>query len=78
MVVYGEGAYRCTTHGAVRPVRPAEALAPATSSRAARCGYPDPATIDEDAPLDPRNTYAATKVHTEHLAPVYAREAGAP
>jgi len=33
--------------------------------------------ITEDAPLDPRNVYAATKVHTEHLATLYARESGA-
>ncbi len=81
MVVYGEGAYRCATHGAVRPApRRIEALeAGDFEPGCPRCGAPlAPTTIDEDAPLDPRNTYAATKVHTEHLATVYGREAGAP
>ena len=33
-----------------------------------RCGAPLAwAPIDEDAPLDPRNVYAATKLHQEHL-----------
>ena len=81
MVVYGEGAYRCATHGAVRPgQRTADALARGEfEPPCPECGQTlDPATIDEDAPLDPRNTYAATKLHTEHLATVYGREAGAP
>jgi dTDP-L-rhamnose 4-epimerase len=30
--------------------------------------------VDEDQPLDPRNTYAATKLHQEHLAFVFGRE----
>ena len=33
-------------------------------------------TVDEDAPLDPRNVYAATKVAQEHLASAWARESG--
>ena len=80
MVVYGEGAYRCATHG---PVRPGPRLAESLSSGdfeppCPECGRPlEPALITEDAPLDPRNTYAATKLHTEHLATVYGREAGA-
>src|SRR6266496_4167063 len=32
----------------------------------------------EDAASDPRNVYAATKLHQEHLAFAFAREAGAP
>ena len=37
-----------------------------------------PGSIDEDAPLDPRNVYAATKVHQEHLCAAFARETGTP
>ena len=36
-----------------------------------------PRVIAEDAPLDPRNVYAATKLHQEHLCAAYAREHGA-
>jgi dTDP-L-rhamnose 4-epimerase len=35
------------------------------------------AAIDEAAPVDPRNVYAATKLHQEHLGATWAREAGA-
>jgi dTDP-L-rhamnose 4-epimerase len=34
------------------------------------------ATVPEDAPLDPRSTYAATKVAQEHLAASWARLSG--
>lgn len=81
MVVYGEGAYRCASHGAVRPgPRTAEALAQGDfEPPCPECGSAlRPEVITEDAPLDPRNTYAATKLHTEHLAAVYGNEAGAP
>jgi dTDP-L-rhamnose 4-epimerase len=30
--------------------------------------------VDEDAPVDPRNVYAATKVHQEHLLHAFERE----
>ena len=33
--------------------------------------------MPEDAPLDPRNVYAATKVAQEHLCAAFARETGA-
>ena len=35
------------------------------------------APIDEPAPVEPRNVYAATKLHQEHLCALWAREAGA-
>jgi dTDP-L-rhamnose 4-epimerase len=81
MVVYGEGAYRCAEHGVVRPMpRPRARLeAGAFESSCPRCGNdlaPEP--ISEDAPTDPRNVYAATKLHQEHLCSVYARERAAP
>jgi dTDP-L-rhamnose 4-epimerase len=34
--------------------------------------------VPEDAPADPRNVYAATKVAQEHLCASFARETGAP
>ena len=36
----------------------------------------DPGRVDEDAPPDPRNAYAATKLAQEHLAATWARETG--
>ena len=36
----------------------------------------DTATVGEDAPLDPRNAYAASKVAQEHLAASWARLTG--
>ena len=70
MVVYGEGRYRCPRHGLVRP-------GPREPARLDRGDW-DPACpecgrmllaepVPEDAPADPRNVYAATKLHQEHL-----------
>ncbi|RRR98092.1 NAD-dependent epimerase/dehydratase family protein [Glycomyces terrestris] len=80
MVVYGEGRYRCPDHGDVRaaPRRRADLDAGRFEPRCHRCGTALAwAPVTEDAPLDPRNVYAATKVHTEHLASLYGRESGA-
>lgn len=77
MVVYGEGRYRCQDHGVVR------AAARSTVDLAA--GRYDPlcphcgaqlawGVVPEDAPLDPRSTYAATKVASEHLSSAWARQ----
>ena len=79
MVVYGEGRYRCREHGAVTPPpRPPELLAAGRFEPPCdRCGRslaPEP--IAEDSPLRPRNVYAATKVHQEHLCEAFARESG--
>jgi len=77
MVVYGEGAYRCATHGSVRPsVRHSEALdAGAFEPPCPRCGRAVEAEpISEAAPVDPRNVYATTKLAQEHLCRAYARE----
>ena len=38
----------------------------------------EPESVTEDAPTDPRNVYAATKLHQEHLAVVYGRELAVP
>jgi dTDP-L-rhamnose 4-epimerase len=37
-----------------------------------------PEAIGEDARPDPRNVYAATKLHQEHLAAAFSRESGVP
>lgn len=79
MVVYGEGAYDCTSHGRVRPgPRAEEDLAKRSfEPRCPACGAPlTSAVIAEDAPLDPRNAYATTKLAQEHLAANWARETG--
>ncbi len=81
MVVYGEGRYRCGRHGAVRPApRARHALEEGRfEPECPSCGaalVPEP--VPEDAPLDPRNVYAATKVHQEHLCSALERERGVP
>ena len=79
MVVYGEGAYTCADHGQVRPgPRRAEALAADQfEPPCPTCGAAlRDATVDESAPMDPRNGYAATKVAQEHLSGCWARETG--
>ncbi|WP_322766797.1 NAD-dependent epimerase/dehydratase family protein [Frankia sp. Cr1] len=80
MVVYGEGAYRCAADGPVRPA-PRHDL----DLRAGRyeppcpsCGQPlEPTLVGEDARLEPRSVYAATKVAQEHLAAAWAVGTGA-
>ncbi|GLW20071.1 NAD-dependent epimerase/dehydratase family protein [Microbispora triticiradicis] len=79
MVVYGEGAYECGEHGPVRPrPRAAEDLDRGIfEPRCPGCASPlTPAVIGEDAPADPRNAYATTKLAQEHLAANWARETG--
>jgi len=79
MVVYGEGAYTCATHHSV---------APGPRSRTdlengifdppcPQCGSAlTPAMVTEASRLDPRNVYAATKLHQEHLATAYSIATG--
>jgi dTDP-L-rhamnose 4-epimerase len=77
MVVYGEGRYRCPTHGDVRPAprAPADLEAGRFEPPCPECGLPlEPASIGEDAPTEPRSVYAATKLHQEHLCGLFARE----
>lgn len=79
MVVYGEGRYNCPLHGHVRPGPRAvqdldngrfEPICP-------RCGAAlDPGLVGEEAPADPRNVYATTKLAQEHLAACWARATG--
>jgi dTDP-L-rhamnose 4-epimerase len=80
MVVYGEGRYACPRHGIVRP--PPRAAADLAAGRfeppCPSCGRPlEPRAVPEDAPVDPRNVYAATKLQQEHLCAAFARETGA-
>lgn len=79
MVVYGEGGYRCQAHGQVRPAPRAAAdlAAGRFEPRCPHCHAELGTTlVAEDAPLDPRNVYAATKVAQEHLAGSWARATG--
>ncbi|MFF4340692.1 NAD-dependent epimerase/dehydratase family protein [Kitasatospora sp. NPDC001540] len=79
MVVYGEGAYRCGAHGPVAPGprRAADLDAGRFEPPCPRCGEPLlPGLVAEDAPADPRNVYAATKLAQEHLASAWARACG--
>lgn len=78
MVIYGEGRYACPEHGTVRalPRDPADLDAGRFDPRCA-CGLPlEPEPVGEDAPPDPRNAYAVSKLAQEHLAAVWARETG--
>ncbi|MGH3426053.1 MAG: NAD-dependent epimerase/dehydratase family protein [Mycobacteriales bacterium] len=79
MVVYGEGAYASPTLGSIRP--PARAERDLAAGRfdplCPDTGVPlEPGLVGEDAPLDPRNTYAATKVMQEYLSGIWARGTG--
>ncbi|RSS49939.1 NAD-dependent epimerase/dehydratase family protein [Streptomyces sp. WAC07061] len=79
MVVYGEGRYECAGHGVVRPGPRAAADLEAGrfEPRCPRCGDAlVPGLVDEDAPADPRNVYATTKLAQEHLAAAWARSTG--
>jgi dTDP-L-rhamnose 4-epimerase len=79
MVVYGEGRYLCEVHGPTpAPSRPVERLAAGRFEPVcSECGRGlEPVAVDESAPADPRNVYAATKLSQEHLCAAYARERG--
>jgi dTDP-L-rhamnose 4-epimerase len=79
MVVYGEGAYACRRHGPVRPAERTEHELAAGRFEPAcpRCAAAlDPVLVDEDAPVDPRSVYAATKAAQEHLTAAWARHCG--
>ncbi|SFE01470.1 dTDP-L-rhamnose 4-epimerase [Actinacidiphila alni] len=79
MVVYGEGRYACGRHGVVRPGprQVADLDAGRFEPPCPHCGEPlAPGLVDEDAPADPRNVYAATKLAQEHLAAAWARATG--
>ncbi|MFG2725195.1 NAD-dependent epimerase/dehydratase family protein [Streptomyces canus] len=79
MVVYGEGRYTCARHGTVRPGP--RAVADLDAGRfeppCPVCGADlSSGLVGEDAPVDPRNVYATTKLTQEHLAASWARATG--
>jgi dTDP-L-rhamnose 4-epimerase len=79
MVVYGEGIGHCPEHGGVRPGPRVEAALSAGKFEppCPVCGRPlDTALVDENAPLDPRNAYATSKVAQEFYASNWARTTG--
>jgi dTDP-L-rhamnose 4-epimerase len=81
MVVYGEGCYACSEHGPVRPAprREADLAAGRFEPGCPACGAPlQPSSVPETACPDPRNVYAATKLHQEHLAAAFSRETDVP
>lgn len=81
MVVYGEGRYRCPDDGIVAPGPRAttDLSAGRFEPPCPRCGQAlHPESVPEDAPVDPRNVYAATKLHQEHLAAAFSRETDVP
>jgi dTDP-L-rhamnose 4-epimerase len=79
MVVYGEGRYECATHGIVRPGprQPVDLAAGRYEPPCPECGADlAPRLVPEDAPLDPRSTYAASKLAQEHYAAAWSRQTG--
>ncbi|MBT2441986.1 NAD-dependent epimerase/dehydratase family protein [Streptomyces sp. ISL-36] len=79
MVVYGEGRYTCPRDGIVRPGprEVADLEAGRFEPHCPVCGAPlVPGLVGEDAPADPRNVYASTKLAQEHLTAAWARSTG--
>jgi len=79
MVVYGEGRYSCAEHGdQPARTRDTEALeAGEFEVSCAVCGQPlGWRPVGEGARLDPRSSYAASKVAQEHYSSTWARQAG--
>lgn len=79
MVIYGDGQYSCPEHGDVKagPRIVDDLRVGRFDPGCPSCGQLlEPGLVPESAPMDPRNTYAATKVHGEHLGHVWARETG--
>jgi len=77
MVVYGEGSYRGAS-GLTRPAprKRSDLDGGRFDPLDENGGALHPELITEDAPLDPRNVYAATKLAQEHLATSWARSTG--
>lgn len=79
MVIYGEGLGRCPRHGAVRPAprRVVDLDAGRFEPPCPACGAALlPEEVPEDAPADPRNGYAVSKLGQEQLCAAWARATG--
>lgn len=79
MVVYGQGAYDCRVHGPVEPLpRRREDLDAGVFEQ--RCPVCREGLVwrlvGEDAPLQPRSLYAASKVAQEHYATAWSESTG--
>jgi dTDP-L-rhamnose 4-epimerase len=80
MVVYGEGRYRCPDHGSQVPEpRAVAALAGGDfDNHCPTCSAPlGWELVDEGARLDPRSSYAASKLAQEHYTSSWVRQADA-
>ncbi len=80
MVVYGEGRYTCETHGDQVPgPRAVDALdAGDFENHCPHCGATlGWSLVDETARLDPRSSYAASKLAQEHYTSAWVRQADA-
>jgi dTDP-L-rhamnose 4-epimerase len=79
MVVYGEGRYACAEHGR-QPAPPRQRAALDAGDFEVHCPVCGRAMswqpVPEDAELDPRGGYAASKVAQEHYARAWARQTG--
>lgn len=80
MVVYGEGRYTCAEHGDQAP--PPRAVAALESgdfeNHCPVCGAALTwSLVDESARLDPRSSYAASKLAQEHYTSAWVRQADA-
>lgn len=75
MVVYGQGRYRCSTHGPVDP-QPRSTADLDAGIFEHRCPIDNAELqwqlVDEDQPLRPRSLYAASKTAQEHYALAWA------
>jgi dTDP-L-rhamnose 4-epimerase len=80
MVVYGEGRYACSEHGRRVP-GPREVAALESGDVENHCPDCDRPlgweAVDEDDRLDPRSSYAASKLAQEHYASAWVRQADA-
>ncbi|HKJ10827.1 MAG TPA: NAD-dependent epimerase/dehydratase family protein [Ornithinimicrobium sp.] len=80
MVVYGEGRYECPQHGEQSPPpRSREALDSGDfDNHCPRCdGALGWELVPETARMDPRSTYAVSKLAQEHYTSAWVRQAGA-
>jgi dTDP-L-rhamnose 4-epimerase len=79
MVVYGQGRYQCRDHGPVDPLPRRRAdLDAGVFEHRCPVGGEELAwrLVDEDAPLQPRSLYAASKTAQEHYALAWSESTG--